>query len=184
MHAIRLDPTNSGEKIQRGCKTCGGGVKVFGDGTWATLDAYRWDLPRAGTYTLIQTLRTYATSAGWGKVKLGLDAVYTDHNTKMLIDDVGDIKFGASQRMMVHWDTKKWNLLNHAATFYWQVEVTGPARVVLQGMKKKGSGQIGVQNDGNGFSSSDAKAANKPTIIANQHAIDLIKYFVPLRMTV
>lgn len=37
------------------------------------------------------------------------------------------------------------------------------------------------------FVFSDAKAATriaKPTIIANQHAIDLIKYCVPLRMTV
>ena len=153
-HIQQLDPHNSGQRIQRGCKTCGGGLKVFGNGAWVTLEGYRWDLPRAGTYTLVQTLRTYTNSAGWGKVKLDLDTQFTDHDTKMLLDDVGDTKYGSSQRMMVNWDVKKWSFLNHAATFYWQVTVTGAARVVLQGMKLKGSGNIGVQNDDNGFSSS------------------------------
>jgi len=154
MQLVKLDPAFSGQRIQKGCKTCGGGVQVFGQGVYTTLLGYRWDLPRAGTYTIIQTLRTYATDAGSGTVKLDLDAAFTDAGTKMLLDDVGDVKYGESQRRMIHWDKKSWSLINHAATFYWQVTVTGPARVVLQGMRSKGGGKIGVQNDGNGFSGS------------------------------
>jgi len=47
MQLVKLDPAFSGQRIQKGCKTCGGGVQVFGQDVYTTLLGYRWDLPRA-----------------------------------------------------------------------------------------------------------------------------------------
>ena len=159
MHAIKLEPGISGYRVQKGCKgTCGGGKKIF-TGAWADLTGYWWNLPKAGKYTLVATVRTFATSAGWGKVKLSVDRAWSDcdgaqdKKCGLLVDDVGDDLFGTSAKITTQYDKKIFSLINLAATFTWSVEVTGAVRVMLQGMKSPGSGEIGLQNDNNGFAS-------------------------------
>ena len=140
------NPDNVFQKIIKG------GRYNFATGTkWKTLPNYSWDLPHAGKYTLIVTLRTYTSSAGWGKVKLDVAPNDDAKKAKLNVADNEKVKYGKSQRMMVYWKTKRFSFVNHAATFTWQVEVTGKLKIVLQGSAS--AGNIGIQNDGNGYAS-------------------------------
>ena len=154
MHAIKLVDGRWGMKSQAGGLKQGGQLRIFAS-QWAKLDGYYWDLPRAGKYTLISTVRTYATSAGWGKIKLGVDRVFSpaSEGSKLLVDDIGDDVHGSSVRITSWYEKKIFSLMNQAARFSWEVEVTGPIRVILHGMKSGDGLGIGIQNDGNGFAS-------------------------------
>jgi hypothetical protein len=146
MDMLQVDPVQSYVRVGVGAAPNGGDKKVFAD-EFEDLGGYYWDLPSAGTYTLVTTLNAFSTAAGWAKVKLSVGTmlgVASVATAKLLVDDVDDVEYGTSTRLLMAWEKKEFTLVEHAVSFTWStIEVTGGMRVMLQGMKKA-DGEMGT----------------------------------------
>lgn len=123
------------------------GARQFSTNKFTNINGFSWDLPEAGTYDLFASLRTYVTSTGAARVKLGIED--GSGPGKLEIDDANNEKYGKSVRMLVSWNKKAWSLINQGVGMQWRVKVTGKVRVTLMG--KASSNGLGLQNDGNGY---------------------------------
>ena len=146
--AVKVEDGSVGEKQQspEGGDT---GRKNYRVGAFAKLTGYHWDLPGAGTYILYCTLRTYHGNYGKAVVKLDVNSASGD--AKLLAPDKDGSKYGSTVRMQEYWKAKPFSFTNHIATWSWRVTVTGRMQIGLYGKSDRGS--IGLQNDGNGWSS-------------------------------
>jgi hypothetical protein len=145
MDMLKVDPAHSYVRIGIGNINNGGLEHPF-ENEFTDLLGYYWDLPSAGTYTLTATVRAYTTAAGWAKVKLSVADLYSDATSELLVNDVDDVKYGESTRLLISWDQKKFERMEHAVSFTWSgIKVTGGMRVIMQGMRSDGgSGAIGT----------------------------------------
>ena len=118
---------------------------------WTSRNGYFWDLPSAGTYTLIALLRPRIEDQGMLKGKLTVHAEKSAAGAGLLVPDAGGDKYGASTRGVAGWRQKRWSYVGNPAMMEWQVEVTGAIRVGLSGKQQASNRNQYFQSDGGGY---------------------------------
>ena len=100
--------------------------------------AYKWVIPRAGTYIFYASLRTFQRGSGcYGKVRVTDPSGREVHN---------------SVRMMTEYQGKIWwSFTNMQAGFVWRINAKMAGTYNLQGYATCAQ-RIGLQNDSNGYS--------------------------------